>query len=524
MGTSRLPSNRRANLRSSKGFTIIEIIVVVVVVGILVGVTIVGFGAWRKSTLNAQVKSDLNSVAAAMEVARSSANEYPNPDLPDAYQATTGVVLTPYLADASSTTYCIDGTSVDDATVQFYIASDTKEKGPQPGTCAARTPSSAPSTPTSVAVASTASDQITLTWTASPTATSYTLQCATDGAYIIDVKTATASSSPGTVTGLSTALNYNCRVRAVNAFGAGQWSPSVTATTVIAFGTVAQASGLSENSATGTGANFSWNSITCSLGTPLYRFVWVSPATSATSWSSVLNVNQTYSQATLNTWKVETKCTYLGVDSAVSPTPDRSFTSIVDAPSGSYGTLGWNGRFDFSAPSSTLACTSPASLEYRLVRTALNGVSSTVETAWGSSAAISLTGINQGSQFTTYFESRCLVSGTPSAVVSTAPRTDVASIDAPGSVPGWCAGTCGSPKGDRWSAVACPTGTTASYWAYAVGDYSNPIWGAYEATGFFGYNRPVYSYGNTMVNGYLMARCITAYTQSAYGPQGYARY
>jgi prepilin-type N-terminal cleavage/methylation domain-containing protein len=513
----------RFNPDHKKGFTIIELLVVIAVLGILITISIVAYGSWHRTTVSAQVKSDLNGIAAAMEGVRSANNGYPT-TLPTNFTPSLNVTLTPNSADASSTTYCINGTSTDDATVFFYIAAESKDKGPQVGTCAGRTSLAAPTKPTALAVTSTTSSQIGLSWGVGGGATSYTMQCATDGAYVSGVVEATSTGLTGTVTGLSIALTYYCHVKATNSNGSSAYTNSVTATTILSFGTVPAATGLTESVPGPTSSTFAWSAITCSLGTPSYRFVWVSPYVGTGSWGSATSAVMANDQATLSTWKVETKCTYSGVDSSISTSANRSFTMPVADPAGAFGTIGWDDRFAFNAGSNTYVCAGSAVEQYQLVSTLINYTTSTISYGWSASATQSVTGVTQGSRMTTYMQIRCYYNSVSSNVASSGSRTDNASVDAPGGVPGWCAGTCGSPKGDRWSAVGCPAGTYAVYWAYAVGDYSNAIWGAYEAAGFFGYDRGSYSYGNTMVNDYLMARCTSDFRTSAYGPQGYARY
>ena len=74
------------------GFTIVELIVVISVIAILAAVTFVGYNGWRYSAISAQVKSDLQGAAAAMETARSFGEGYPE-SIPATYTPGEGVVL-----------------------------------------------------------------------------------------------------------------------------------------------------------------------------------------------------------------------------------------------------------------------------------------------------------------------------------------------------------------------------------------------------------------------------------------------
>jgi prepilin-type N-terminal cleavage/methylation domain-containing protein len=65
------------NGRKDKGFTLIELLVVIVIIGILAAIAIPIFLNQRKKAGDAAVKSDLRSVATALETAFTDANTYP---------------------------------------------------------------------------------------------------------------------------------------------------------------------------------------------------------------------------------------------------------------------------------------------------------------------------------------------------------------------------------------------------------------------------------------------------------------
>lgn len=501
--------------KSNAGFTLVEIIVVIVIIAVLAGITIVGYGAWRNSVLTSEVKSTLGTAASSMENSRNFEETYPSA-LPSTIEGGDNVILD--LDAATDDYYCIDGVSAENASIQYYISSVIKDKGAQPGTCATSS-SVAPVTPAAFAVAASALDQITLSWTNSGGATSYIIQCARDAAFIENVKTATVTSSPGAVTNLDPNVTYFCRGKAANSAGDSAWSAPVSTTTVVVFGTIAAATNLQETSIGGTSTTVTWNAIVCNLGTPSYRMVWVSGDTGSTAWGSSLTTVLSHTQATSYTWKVETKCSYAGIDSSVASSTNKSFTSIVTAPSGAFGTIGWNDRWDYNANSNTFTCVSPAVEEYTIVKTLNDATSGTWTYAWSTSTTQSVSSnTNQGAHITVYMQVRCRVGATSSTVLSSSSRTDNASVDAPGNVPSWCVGSCGSPKGNSWGAVGCPAGTYAVYYAHTYGDYGNNIFGPYEAANFYQFNRAVYYDGNQMLHEYLAARCTSAYRSSGWGP------
>lgn len=213
--------------RYAPAFTVVELIVVVVVVAILVGVTVIGYGAWRTGINSAAVKSDLIAAATAMDSARSETG-YPT-SVPSTFSPSQNVVIT--VASANATTFCLNGRYAPTPAVQYYTDETIKSGEPKSGTCATRVAANVPNIVTNVTYSNISSTQIQIQWTpASPNyATSYELQCAQDPAFILQVESTTvsdASASTGSVSGTEAGVTYYCRVRAVNTNGKSDWSNS----------------------------------------------------------------------------------------------------------------------------------------------------------------------------------------------------------------------------------------------------------------------------------------------------------
>jgi len=75
-----------------KGFTIVELLIVIVVIGILAAIVIVAYNGVQHMATESSVKSDLNSAAKAMGVASVDTGAYPDV-LPTAVKASPGVKL-----------------------------------------------------------------------------------------------------------------------------------------------------------------------------------------------------------------------------------------------------------------------------------------------------------------------------------------------------------------------------------------------------------------------------------------------
>lgn len=112
-------------------FTLVEMIIVIAVVGILAGLSIVGYGAWQKRSSDAAAKSDLQMVAAAMNNAKNFGSGYPT-SLPSSIKASDGMTITYASGDASG--YCVNISGPNNTA--FHI--DTRNGGsdaPKTGSC-----------------------------------------------------------------------------------------------------------------------------------------------------------------------------------------------------------------------------------------------------------------------------------------------------------------------------------------------------------------------------------------------------
>ena len=110
---------RGKNLVSAQqGFTLIEMLIVLSIIGMLIAVTLFGVGGARESTRNAQRKSDLETIRSAFELYKSDCGSYP---------ATMPAVGAPLEAS------CVLGTSVPTPTPSLPSVLATIAPTPTPG-------------------------------------------------------------------------------------------------------------------------------------------------------------------------------------------------------------------------------------------------------------------------------------------------------------------------------------------------------------------------------------------------------
>ena len=115
----------------NKGFTLIELIVVIIVLSILAAIVMIGYGTWRITVANKEVQSDLQLAASAMENARDFGSGYPT-SIPSTFRNSPNVTVSYFSGDSGS--FCITGTSTVVPSVSYYVNSSSGSK-PLAGTC-----------------------------------------------------------------------------------------------------------------------------------------------------------------------------------------------------------------------------------------------------------------------------------------------------------------------------------------------------------------------------------------------------
>lgn len=112
------------------GFTVVELMIVIVIMGILATITVISYGAWRERIATTEVKDSLTQLASAVKNERNFTNNYPTAP-PSTYTVGKGVSVT-YKANATMTAYCARGSSISRTSIVYYIS----DANPSPTTTA----------------------------------------------------------------------------------------------------------------------------------------------------------------------------------------------------------------------------------------------------------------------------------------------------------------------------------------------------------------------------------------------------
>ncbi len=104
---------------SESGFTLTELIVVIIVIGILASISTVSYVGWRESMIDTQLKNDLSAAVSAMENERNFSTTGYSTSLPDSFRSSEDVTVT--LEASDKTSFCIKAISISDASRSLYV-------------------------------------------------------------------------------------------------------------------------------------------------------------------------------------------------------------------------------------------------------------------------------------------------------------------------------------------------------------------------------------------------------------------
>lgn len=141
--TRKINSGQRCFYSASQAFTLVELLVMIAVGTVLITVVTLGFGSWRTSVAQAELKNDLLNVKAGMEDARNRTNAFPVFSAGTQFDGTNSTRsvftqsqnVTVTYRSGNTTTYCIDAQSKAVSTLSMFINMSSANKAPQSGTC-----------------------------------------------------------------------------------------------------------------------------------------------------------------------------------------------------------------------------------------------------------------------------------------------------------------------------------------------------------------------------------------------------
>ncbi len=120
------------NKPSVKGFTIVELMVVIVIIALLTTIVAINYSAYLHDASETQVKTDLTSAASKLKTAAVDGGVYPNDgtkaDLTAAgFEGSSEVTITPIAVTNPDTSFCLEGTSNKYSDITLYMTDTASE-------------------------------------------------------------------------------------------------------------------------------------------------------------------------------------------------------------------------------------------------------------------------------------------------------------------------------------------------------------------------------------------------------------
>ena len=198
--------------RRPTGFTVIEMLIVIGVIGILAGLLAVGYRGVQTNAVNTTTKTDATNIGDQVELAFVKAGKFPlSMDELGQIKKDSGTTVT-YQSNGSA--YCLEVGSIKTGTKKFTLRDDANIAE---GTCSGWVPSSGVVTlnPPEATISSLATSSFSVNWSAVAGATSYTVKYGT----VSPTTTAGCGTSPCVISGLSPDTTYYVSVTANNSGG-----------------------------------------------------------------------------------------------------------------------------------------------------------------------------------------------------------------------------------------------------------------------------------------------------------------
>ncbi len=122
--------------RQQAGYTLIELLVAVAVIGVLASISIFAFSSWRSRTAKTEVTNDLRNATSTIQHYQTFNNALPpdNATFATLYRASSNVTLT-YALRGGGSSYCLKAQNTVVTTVVWYVDSATSSLEPSTTVC-----------------------------------------------------------------------------------------------------------------------------------------------------------------------------------------------------------------------------------------------------------------------------------------------------------------------------------------------------------------------------------------------------
>ena len=365
--------------KSMAGFTILEIIIVISIIGILTSISILSYGNWQKTVVEAQLKSDLNGVATAMESYRNFNSGYPA-SIPLTFTPSVGLTISGGSVDGGKT-YCADIFSSQFTDLYYHIDSTNRATGAQQGVCG----------PVNLVALFDSASSAKLSWDVAAGATSYTLQRDVNSDFSNAITLTTQAGNTFISDGLSSITTYYYRLKMNIHNSDSAWSTTTIYTTVVP--PAAPTTPTIAVSLVGGNASAVITPVAaCATGVLQYGInsrtnngAW----SGWTAWSSTLTASQVANDGVKYGYQARTRCFQDPIYSTTSTGTEATYTdpiSVPVAPTVAVSTVGATTTFSWGVTSCTAGntvryqyryTTSPAVYDSGLIATVSNSVAFT---------------------------------------------------------------------------------------------------------------------------------------------------